>query len=128
MVGGPPHKGLGVAVGTIVEVGAGAVAISRSIVSVDLAWDMDVAGISVRVGITRDGVLVGSSSPGPRGVVNCSFAFGYRTIPAIMKITTMIPSMLKKSFRFEVCITKKFLDEVLVTGKSFGCHLFGLVI
>jgi hypothetical protein len=105
-------------VGTDVDVGGRSVEISISSVSVDLAWDINVAGISVEVGVFRERVLVGSSRPGPRGVVNCALAFGYRTAPAITKTTIMMPINPKKRFRLDVCITIKFLKDALVNCKS----------
>lgn len=117
-MGGPPHNGSGVGVGTDVDVGGRSVEISISSVSVDLAWDINVAGISVEVGVFRERVLVGSSRPGPRGVVNCALAFGYRTAPAITKTNKMMPIKPKKSFRLDVCITIKFLKDALVNCKS----------
>ena len=119
-MGGPPHSGSGVGVGTDVDVGGRSVEISVSSVSVDLACDINVAGISVEVGVFREKVLVGSSRPGPRGVVNCALAFGYRTAPAITKTTKMMPIKPKKSFRLDVCIAIKFLNEVLVNCKASG--------
>lgn len=92
--------------GASVAEGGGFAGLSSVIVSILPTWDSEVAGMSVCVGMLSVGVLVGSSSPGPRGVVHCCFALGNRITPAITKLTNKMPIVLKNNFRLDLRIMK----------------------
>lgn len=79
--GGPPQRGAVVEVGSMVAVGRLTVETGFSMVGVEIdVLELDVekgkVAVWVSVGSGSLGVLVGSSNPGPRGAVNCCFAFG----------------------------------------------------